>query len=106
MNEVTIEVLHNYYEMSKNLSSNDKIKLKEMLHITESDEKRLVGLKNETEFIIMIYSLGWVKSISAIDENSAQLMKTPTTDLFWETNGGKKWLSKLQVTAKRDSCSA
>ena len=46
MNEVTIEVLHNYYEMSKNLSSNDKIKLKEMLHITESDEKRLVGLKN------------------------------------------------------------
>lgn len=49
---------------------------------------------NETEFIIMIYSLGWVKSISAIDENSAQLTKTPTTDLFVETNVGKKWLSK------------
>lgn len=41
MNEVTIEVLHNYYEMAKNLSSNDKIKLKEMLHITESDEKKI-----------------------------------------------------------------
>lgn len=90
MSGTTIEELHHYRQMAKNLTPAKRIELKRLINITEDDEKRLVGLDNEDEFVVMIYTLEWVKSFSGVDESIAQITRTKTTDLFVETKTGKK----------------
>lgn len=62
MSDTSVQKLHNYYQTSKLLETSKRIELRELLGITEDDEKRLVGLKNEDEFIVKLYALEWVKS--------------------------------------------
>lgn len=90
MSEKTIEELQRYHQMAKFHSPALRLELKNLLNITENDEKRLVGLDNEDEFVVMIHALEWVKSLSGNDESIAQITKTKTTDLFVETKKGKK----------------
>lgn len=77
-----------------------RIELKELLGITEDDEKRLVGLDNEDEFIVILYALEWVKSFSGIEEGIAQVTKTKTTDFFVETVQGRKL--SIEVKSSKD----
>ena len=77
-------------QMIKRLPPAKRIELKELLNMTEADEKRLAGLDNEDEFVVMIYALEWVKAFSGVEEGIAQITKTKTTDLFVETIKGKK----------------
>lgn len=86
----SIETLHNYHQMVKNLDPAKRVKLKELLGITVEDEQRLVGLDNEDEFAVIVYTLGWVKSFTGVEEGIAQVTKTKTTDLFVETIQGRK----------------
>lgn len=44
-------------------------------------KKRLVGLDNEDEFIVILYALEWVKSFSGIEEGIAQVTK-PKQQIF------------------------
>lgn len=88
--QTPIGKIRDYYEVSKHLSDTQKVELKKMLGITADDEKRIKGLENETEFLIMIYLLGWVKDITAIDESASPLTGTKTTDFLVETISGRK----------------
>lgn len=90
MSNTSIQILHNYHQAAKSLNPAKRIELKELLGITEDDEKRLVGLDNEDEFIVILYALEWVKSFSGIEEGIAQVTKTKTTDFFVETLQGRK----------------
>ena len=47
-----------------------------------NDEKRLVGLDNEDEFIVILYALEWVKSFSGIEEGIAQVTKNQNNRFF------------------------
>lgn len=102
MSGTSIETLHNYHQTAKNLTPAQRIELKRLLSITEDDEKRLVGLANEDEFVVMIHALEWVKSFSGVDEGIAQITKTKTTDLFVETVNGKKLSIEIKTSKKND----
>lgn len=43
MSNTPIQALHNYHQTAKSLNLAKRIELKELLGITEDDEKRLVG---------------------------------------------------------------
>ncbi len=101
MSGVSIEELHNYHQTAKNLTPAKRVQLKQLLNITEDDEKRLVGLDNEDEFVVMIYALEWVKSFSGVDESISQITKTKTTDLFVETIYGKKM--SIEVKSSKEN---
>lgn len=90
MGDTSIEKLHNYYNAAKNLEPAKRMDLKKIFELTPEDEKRLIGLKNEDEFAVIIHALEWVKSLSGIEEGIAQITGTKTTDLFVETIHGKK----------------
>ncbi|WP_299448741.1 hypothetical protein [uncultured Phascolarctobacterium sp.] len=102
--QAPIEMIHNYYEVSKYLDDAQKTNLKAALGLTDEDEKRIVGLENETEFLIMVYLLGWVKEITAIDEGASPLTNTKSTDFFIDTIAGKK-LSVEVKSSQNDSIS-
>ena len=100
MSNTSIQALHNYHQTAKSLNLAKRIELKELLGITEDDEKRLVGLDNEDEFIVILYALEWVKSFSGIEEGIAQVTKTKTTDFFVETVQGRKL--SIEVKSSKD----
>lgn len=100
MSNTPIQALHNYHQTAKSLNLAKRIELKELLGITEDDEKRLVGLDNEDEFIVILYALEWVKSFSGIEEGIAQVTKTKTTDFFVETVQGRKL--SIEVKSSKD----
>lgn len=100
MSNTEIQALHNYHQTSKLLDISKRKELKELLGITEDDEKRLVGLDNEDEFIVILYALEWVKSFSGIEEGIAQVTKTKTTDFFVETVQGRKL--SIEVKSSKD----
>lgn len=50
--QTPVEMIHSYYEISKYLDDTQKTNLKIMLGLTDEDEKRIIGLENETEFLI------------------------------------------------------
>lgn len=99
--QTPIEKIRDYYEISKYLNDTQKVELKKILGLTSDDENRIKGLENETEFLIMIYLLGWVKDVVAIDESASPLTGTKTTDFLVETVSGKK-LSIEVKSSKND----
>lgn len=101
MSNTPIQALHNYHQTAKSLNLAKRIELKELLGITEDDEKRLVGLDNEDEFIVILYALEWVESFSGIEEGIAQVTKTKTTDFFVETVQGSKYVKKKYKYVKK-----
>lgn len=98
--QTPVEMIHNYYEISKYLNETQKTDLKIALGLTDEDEKRIVGLENETEFLIMVYLLGWVKEITAIDEGASPLTNTKSTDFFIDTINGKKLSIEVKSSQK------
>lgn len=102
MSGTSIETLHNYHKTAKSLTPAQRIELKRLLNITDDDEKRLVGLENEDEFVVMIYALEWVKTFSGVDEGIAQITKTKTTDIFVETVCGKKLSIEIKSSQKNN----
>lgn len=101
MSNTPIQALHNYHQTAKSLNLAKRIELKELLGITEDDEKRLVGLDDEDEFIVILYALEWVESFSGIEEGIAQVTKTKTTDFFVETVQGSKYVKKKYKYVKK-----
>lgn len=104
MGHSSVEMIHNYYDVSKYLDDTQKTNLKIALGLTAEDEQRIVGLENETEFLLMVYLLGWVKEITAIDEGTSPLTNTKSTDFFIDTIDGKR-LSVEVKSSRKDSIS-
>lgn len=102
MSNTSIEILHNYHQTAKSLKPAKRIELKELLGITEDDEKRLIGLDNEDEFAVILYVLGNVKSFSGVEEGIAQVTGTKTTDLFVETIQGRKLSIEIKSSKKHE----
>lgn len=100
MSDTSVQKLHNYYQTSKLLEPSKRIELRELLGITEDDEKRLVGLKNEDEFIVKLYALEWVKSFSGVEEGTAKVTESKTTDIFVETMQGRKLSIEIKSSTK------
>ncbi|CAM3000854.1 hypothetical protein HAHI6034_11000 [Hathewaya histolytica] len=98
--QTPIEKIRNYYEISKYLNDTQKIKLKDMLGITNDDESRINGLENETEFLMMIYLLGWAEKITSIDESASPLTGAKTSDFLVETINGKKLAIEVKSSKK------
>ena len=98
----SIQILHDYHQLSKNLKPADRVQLKQLLKISKADERRLVGLDNEDEFIVLIHTLGWVKVCSAIEEGVAQLSGTKTTDYFVENIYGRKLAIEIKSTNENE----
>ena len=48
MSNTPIQALHNYHQTAKSLNLAKRIELKELLGITEDDEKRLVGIDRKS----------------------------------------------------------
>ena len=57
MSNTPIQALHNYHQTAKSLNLAKRIELKELLGITEDDEKRLVG-KRQTRIYYHIEDKG------------------------------------------------
>ena len=57
MSNTSIQALHNYHQTAKSLNLAKRIELKELLGITEDDEKRLVG-KRQTRIYYHIEDKG------------------------------------------------
>lgn len=98
--QTPVEKIRSFYEISKYLNEMQKVSLKADLGLTDEDEKRIVGLENETEFLIMVYLLGWVKEITAIDEGASPLTNTKSTDFFIDTIAGEKLSVEVKSSQK------
>ncbi len=85
-----VQVLHNYQQLAKFLRPEKREQLKQFLNISNDDQRRIGGLDNEDEFVVLIQALGWVKSCSGIEESSSKATGTETTDFFVETIAGRK----------------
>lgn len=100
--QTSIEKIKNYYDISKYLDESQQIDLMKKLNLTKDDIKRSEGLQNETEFLLMIYLLGWVKDFFQIDESFSQLTKTKTADFCVETIKGKKLSIEIKSSEKSE----
>lgn len=100
--EIHVEKLRSYYDVSKFLDATKQSFLKDMLGITEEDEKRLPGMKNETEFLLIIYLLGQVKSITSIDESANPLTNSQSTDFLVETISGQNLAIEVKSSRERE----